>query len=99
MSLVRLDDHRTTCSQRRRCIATSDRKRKRKVARAKHGHRPKGDEPQANIRFRERLAFRVGVINPNLLPPTFFQQGGKQVQLATSASDLALQARRWKSSF
>ncbi|OMP13315.1 hypothetical protein COLO4_01895 [Corchorus olitorius] len=90
---MRLHDHRATGCQRRCGIATRHRERQREVARTEHGHRAERNAAHAQVRARQRLAFRQGRIKPRAHGIAGTHHACKQAQLVARAATLAFQAR------
>jgi hypothetical protein len=77
---MRLDDHRTADGESCRRIASSDRKRERKIARREHDGWAQRAQTRAHLWFR-RISTWIGRVDALAGPGVLLRDVGKQTQL------------------
>src|SRR5579862_7312216 len=92
MGRMRLDDYGISSSQSRSRVSAGDGKRQGKIAGAKYHNRAQGPKHGPDVRFRGRLAVRIGGVDSRIDPRSLFRHLRKQPKLANRAGCLSLQA-------
>ncbi|MNO72669.1 hypothetical protein D3C76_636230 [compost metagenome] len=83
-----LEHHRATGGQGRRGVATGGGERQGKVAGPEHRHRSEPDTVLTQVRTRQRLTLRQGLVDARAVEVATPQHSGEQAHLAAGAATL-----------
>jgi len=92
MALVSLHDHRVAGCERRRGVASGDRKGEGKITRAEDRDRAQRHQHPPQIGPGKRLAGRLRRVDPGIDPGAFARDGGKHPELVGGAGAFARQS-------
>ncbi|KPW92130.1 hypothetical protein ALO79_200311 [Pseudomonas syringae pv. castaneae] len=90
MAAVGLEHHRAASRQGRRGVATGRGKGQREIAGAEHRHRAQADTVLTQVRARQRLALRQGLVDTRTIEITTAQDFGEQTHLPAGTPPLTL---------